>query len=45
MFDVERYEHPAMFVTSRRTGETYKFMVRDGGTLAYDGTTFEEREA
>jgi len=45
MFDVDRYEHPAVFVTSRRTGETYKFLVRDDGTLVYGGTTFEQCEA
>ena len=45
MFDVDRYEHPAVFVTSRRTGETYKFLVRDDGTLADGGTTFEQSGA
>jgi hypothetical protein len=34
MFQITRYEHPTIFVTSRRTSETYKFLVREDGTLA-----------
>jgi hypothetical protein len=45
MFEVTRYEHPEIFVTSRRTGETYRFSVRNDRTLAYSGTTSEQREA
>jgi hypothetical protein len=45
MFQVVRYEHPEIFVTSRRTGETYKFRVRDDGTLAHAETSFEQGEA
>lgn len=45
MFEVVRYQHPEIFVTSRRTGETYRFLVRDDGTLAHDGTSFEQGEA
>lgn len=45
MFEVARYEHPKIFVTSRRTGETYRFLVRDDRTVAYGGTTLEHREA
>lgn len=45
MFEVARYEHPEIFVTSRRTGETYRFLVRDDGTIEIDGTAFDQREA
>lgn len=45
MFEVARYEHPEIFVTSRRTGETYRFLVRDDNTLEFDGTSFDQREA
>jgi hypothetical protein len=45
MFEVVRYEQPNIFVTSRRTGETYKFPVREDGTLAYTGTSVDQREA
>lgn len=45
MFEVTRYEHPEIFVTLRRTGETYRFLVRDDGTLAYGGTSVEQRDA
>lgn len=45
MFEVARYEHPAVFVTSRRTGEMYKFLVRDDGTLACGGTSVDQLEA
>ncbi len=36
MFEVTRYEHPCILVRSRRTGETYKFLVGDDGALADD---------
>jgi hypothetical protein len=45
MFQVVRYDHPEIFVTSRRTGETYKFQVRDDGTLAHTETSFDQDEA
>lgn len=45
MFEVVRYEHPKIFVTSRRTGETYQFRVRDDGTLALESDGFDQREA
>lgn len=45
MFEIARYEHPEIFVTSRRTGETYRFLVREDGTLAHDGTSFDQSEA
>jgi hypothetical protein len=45
MFEVARYEHPEIFVTSRRTAETYRFLVRDDGTLAHDDMSFDQNEA
>ena len=45
MFEVVRYVHPQIFVTSRRTGETYRFHVEEDGTLAHDGTRFDQGEA
>jgi hypothetical protein len=33
MFEVTKYEPPQIFVTSRRTGETYKFSVGTDGTV------------
>jgi hypothetical protein len=45
MFEVVRYAHPEIFVTCRRTGDTYKFQIREDGTLAHDGTSFDQGEA
>lgn len=45
MFEVTEYEHPDIFVRSRRTGETYKFLVGNDGALAYDGMRFDQGEA
>ena len=45
MFEVTRYEHPAIFVTSRRTGETFRFLVYDEGALVRGGTGIDECEA
>ena len=45
MFEVTRYEHPAIFVTSRRTGETFRFLVHDEGALVHCGTGIDEFEA
>lgn len=33
MFEVTKYEFPQIFVTYRRTGETYKFVVQGNGSL------------
>lgn len=33
MFEVVRYAHPEIFVTKRQTGKTYRFHVRDDGTM------------
>jgi hypothetical protein len=35
MFEVTRYDHPHIFVTRRRTGETYKFSIRSDGDLTH----------
>jgi len=42
MFEVTRYEPPEIFVTSRRTGETYKFSVGGDGAVI-DELPFDER--
>jgi hypothetical protein len=44
MFEVTRYEPPEIFVTSRRTGETYKFFVGGDGAVI-DELPFDERDA
>jgi polygalacturonase len=44
MFEVTRYEPPEIFVTSRRTGETYKFSVGIDGAVI-DEVLFDERDA
>ena len=44
MFEVTRYEPPEIFVTSRRTGETYKFSVRGDGAVV-DDLLVDERDA
>jgi hypothetical protein len=35
VFEVTRYDHPHIFVTSHRTGETYKFSIRSDGALTH----------
>jgi hypothetical protein len=45
MFEVTRYEHPYIFVTSRGTGETYRFLVGDDGALVHDGDRFDAGDA
>lgn len=42
MFEVAEYRPPHIFVTSRRTGETYRFLVGDDGALLNDGLRFDE---
>ena len=44
MFEVTRYEPPEIFVTSRRTGETYKFSVGGDGAVI-DDLFVDERDA
>jgi len=36
MLEVTRYEHPLILVTRRQTGESYRFLVGQNGTLAGD---------
>jgi hypothetical protein len=45
MFEVARYEHLDIFVRSRGTGETYKFLVRNDGALVSEGTRFDQGDA
>jgi len=42
MFEVTKYEPPHIFVTSRRTGETYRFQVEDNGVLAPEATCLDQ---
>jgi hypothetical protein len=35
MFEVTRYDHPHIFVTCHRTGETYKFSFGSDGALTH----------
>ena len=44
MFEVTRYDPPEIFVTSRRTGETYKFSVGGDGDVI-DDLLVDERDA
>jgi hypothetical protein len=44
MFEVTRYDPPEIFVTSRRTGETYKFSVGGDGAVI-DDLLVDERDA
>jgi hypothetical protein len=45
MFEVMRYEPPYIFVRSRRTAETYRFLVGNDGALVHEGTCFDQRDA
>jgi hypothetical protein len=45
MFEVTSYEHPLIFVTSRQTGETYRFLVGEDGALMTEGARFDQRDA
>ena len=45
MFEVTKYEPPQIFVTSRRTGETYRFVVENNGALAHEGARFDQGDA
>ena len=37
MFEVTSYNHPLLLVMSRRTGETYRFLVGKDGALVSEG--------
>jgi hypothetical protein len=45
MFEVTKYEFPNIFVTSRRTGETFKFLVGIEGALAHNQARFDQKDA
>lgn len=45
MFEVTKYEHPEIFVTCSRTGETYKFAVNTIGTVDPQGAMGDARRA
>lgn len=47
MFEVTKYEHPEIFVTCRRTGETYRFAVDTIGTADHEpgGAIHDARRA
>jgi hypothetical protein len=45
MFEVTKYDHPHIFVISRRTGETYKFLVGIDEAVTHDGTRFDQEDA
>jgi len=45
MFEVTQYEPPRIFVTCRRTAETYIFLVATDGTVANDGAHFDQEDA
>ncbi len=42
MFEVTKYDPPHIFVTSRRTGETYIFLVKEDGAVAHHGEHFDQ---
>jgi hypothetical protein len=45
MFEVTKYEHPYIFVTSRRSAETYRFFVDADGALEHAGARFDQGDA
>ena len=45
MFEVTQYEPPYIFVRSRRTAETYRFLVGNDGALVNDGERFDLGDA
>lgn len=45
MFEVTQYEHPYIFVRSRRTAETHRFLVGNDGTLLHEETFFDQGDA
>jgi hypothetical protein len=42
MFEVTKFEPPLIFVTSRRTGETYSFLIENNGALSHEGAWFSK---
>lgn len=45
MFEVSGYEHPYIYVTCRRTAETYRFLVGNDGAVVHDGARFDQGDA
>jgi len=45
MYEVTKYEPPQIFVTSRRTGETFRFLVKNNGALAHERASFDQGDA
>jgi len=45
MFEVTGYQPPFIFVTSRRTGETYRLGIGSDGDLLSDSAPGESEEA
>lgn len=45
MFEVTGYLHPYIYVRCRRTGETYRFLVANDGTLEHEGARFDLGDA
>jgi len=45
MFEVTKYEPPQIFVRSRRTGETYCFLVENNGALSHEKACFDQGDA
>jgi hypothetical protein len=42
MFEVTKYEPPEIYVTSLRTGETYRFLVETDGTIREEEARFDQ---
>jgi hypothetical protein len=45
MYEVTTYEPPYIFVRSRRTAETYRFVVGADGALEHDSARFDQADA
>lgn len=45
MFEIADYVHPLIFVICHRTGETYRFLVGDDGTVLPDCTDLDQDAA
>jgi hypothetical protein len=42
MFEVTKYEPPEIYVTSLRTGETYRFLVETDGSIREEEARFDQ---
>ena len=45
MFEVTKFEPPQVFVTCRRTGESYRFVVGKDGVLEREGSRIDNGDA